>query len=627
MRTEVLGDGEPEYAVVACVHGYEDCGYKAIERFKNSDYQVKKPVKLIVANEKAKEQDERFVDDDLNRVFPGDYDADSHEKQLAPELLNEIDGLKVLDFHSTVSKPTPFAFFINERDIDLVESTGLDRAVDLSHLPETMMNYMRGISVECGYRKSDECYNTAYDIMINFLAAEGVIDEEYTVSNPDLYSINGKVEGAGYRFTGENFQKVEQGEIFARKEGEELKAQEDFIPLVMSTDGYEHMIGFKGKSISREDLETNTEDVVDLSKKLMSYETVSPVNESEIFDFVKNYLEDRGVEAEIHDISGVKSLTASIGNGDTSICFNGHLDVVETGGGWEVTDPFEPVVIDGKLYGRGATDMKAEAAAMINALVQLNSSPEFEGSLKLMLVGDEELGGENGTKPLVENEYRENGGFDHVVVGEPTDMNIQVATRGALWLDIYLEGENIHASRVDEAEKNTFTALSEALRILDDTEFDVDSGDLPDPSIAATTIETDETYNSLPGEVKIGLDIRYVPSQNVRDIEALIKERLEDVETDVRVERKVDHGGAYRLSDKDFEGTVHNEVENARGKAPKHITEGGTSDGRYFAEKGTDYVELGLNQEMVHREDEYCHVEKLRKLQKAYIGIAKNLAK
>lgn len=364
-----------------------------------------------------------------------------------------------------------------------------------------------------------------------------------------------------------------------------------------------------------------------LAKKLMEFKTVSPAQDAAIFEFLKGYLEEKGVDAEVHNIDGVKNLTAETGDGEPSICFNGHLDVVEPGTGWEVTEPFEPVIKDGKIYGRGATDMKAGAAAEIKAFLDLHEDPEFEGSATLMLVGDEEIGGENGTKPLVDSYYESDHGFDYVLVGEPTDLDIQVATRGVFWVDVYLRGDTVHASRVHKADQNVLRELPKALESIKNIELSNSHNELlPDPTVEVTTVSADDTYNSLPAEVHIGLDIRYVPEQKSDEIMDDLRRELADLDCEIRVEPKIDHGGAFELEDEKFKTVATEELEKIIGRTPEHITDGGASDGRFFAQRGTQYIELGLNQEMVHREDEYCKIDQLRKMREAYYRISKRLA-
>jgi Acetylornithine deacetylase/Succinyl-diaminopimelate desuccinylase and related deacylases len=118
----------------------------------------------------------------------------------------------------------------------------------------------------------------------------------------------------------------------------------------------------------------------EIAKELIKYETVSPVEEPQVFEFLKQILKKEGVDAEIRQINGTYNLVAETGTGDVSVCLNGHLDVVEPEGEWSVTEPFEPKMEDGKLYGRGATDMKSETAALVKAFIDLHNDSDFEGS-------------------------------------------------------------------------------------------------------------------------------------------------------------------------------------------------------------------------------------------------------
>lgn len=363
-----------------------------------------------------------------------------------------------------------------------------------------------------------------------------------------------------------------------------------------------------------------------LAKELIGFETITPVDNPEIFEFLRMYLEDKGIESEIHDVNGVKNLTAEIGHGGASICLNGHVDVVPPGKGWEATDPFVPAVRDGKLYGRGAADMKTGTAALINAFVDLNQDPDFDGSATLMIVGDEEIGGENGSEALVEKYYGNGEGFDYAVVGEPTDLDIQVGTRGAAWFNVYLQGEEFHASRSGMA-YNVLNDVPEVIDALNNIELENGHSDLPEPSLEVTTIETNETYNSIPSWVKVGVDVRYLPSQTIEGIKQRISEALDQTPVEYRVELEIDHGGAYTLNDQRFRDIATEAVEKIREETPGHITEGGGSDGRFFANKGTPFIELGVNQEPAHAEDEYCQVENLEKLRRMYYTISRELAR
>lgn len=365
----------------------------------------------------------------------------------------------------------------------------------------------------------------------------------------------------------------------------------------------------------------------EIAKELVKYETVSPVKDSEIFEFLKGILEEHGIRVEIKEINGVYNLVAETGSDGTSTCLNGHLDVVEPEGEWSITDPFKPVIKDGTLYGRGATDMKGEVAAQVNAFIDLHQDSDFKDRTVLMLVGDEEIGGFNGSKPLVDDYYSKNSGFDYAIVGEPTDLDIQVGTRGVLWLNIILEGEGVHASRAHKAQMNVMEELPKAIEKLNNLELNYkNEGDLPDPSREVTKIDSTDTYNSVPGELSIGMDIRYLPGQTIEDIVKDVENALEDLDCGVKVEVEQDHGGAFELEDDNFREATTSVMKQIRGEKPRQITEGGASDGRFFAEKNTPFIELGLNQESVHGENEYCDIEKMKKLREGYYRIVKNLS-
>lgn len=363
-------------------------------------------------------------------------------------------------------------------------------------------------------------------------------------------------------------------------------------------------------------------DTVELAKRLISYDTTSPVTDPEAFQFLKGVLEMEGIDAEIHEINGVYNLLAEIGEGDTHICLNGHMDVVQQGNGWTVTDPFDPVVRDGKLYGRGAADMKSGLAGQIMAFIDLHEDSEFTGKATLMVVGDEEVGSGLGTPKLIEESDNH---FDYAVIGEPTDSNIQVGCRGIYWVNIYLKGTSVHASRPHLVE-NIVNKVPDVLTALNNLELTYEKQDmLPEPTAPVTAVETSGPHNSIPGQVRIGLDIRYVPGQTEEQVREDIEKVLEPLDIEYRLDI-ANHGGAFRLEDERFKEIATETVTEVMGRTPHHITDGGSSDGRFFIEKGTPYIELGPNQKPGHQADEHCDVTDLEELREAYCKITKRLA-
>lgn len=248
MKKYIRGEGEPEITIVGSVHGDEPAGRDAIENFLEEDYEFRRSVKFIIANEEALDEDVRYIDTDLNRSFPGDSQSKNHEDRLASKLADEVEGTVVLDIHTTRSYAEPFATFthLNKKTRSLMQDTNVDYAV---HFPEesgTLHAHVTGVVVETGIQGTVKARENAEEVIKNFLARRNVIEGESQASDPEIFEYYETVEG-DWNFKAENFRKVNQGEVFAEKDGEKLEASEDFYPVLMSTEGYNGMLGFKAR--------------------------------------------------------------------------------------------------------------------------------------------------------------------------------------------------------------------------------------------------------------------------------------------------------------------------------------------------------------------------------------------
>lgn len=250
MEVETRGTGEIEFTIVGSIHGDEPAGKKAIEKFLKKDYDYKKAVKFIIANEEALEEDQRFLDTDLNRSFPGDIDSGNREERLAAKLLSEIEDTKVLDIHTTHSFDRPFATVKSFENLEMVKASGAEYAVKFEKGEGTLTDFATGIVVEAGFQHSDEAIENAVNVIENFLAYYDAIDKDYELSDPELFVHEDDVDG-NWEFLKDNFQKVDKGEVYAKREDEELVAEEDFYPVLMSTNGYEGMLGHKASKVKR----------------------------------------------------------------------------------------------------------------------------------------------------------------------------------------------------------------------------------------------------------------------------------------------------------------------------------------------------------------------------------------
>lgn len=186
MHVEKVGKGNPEVSVVTCLHGNEPSGKSAVERIMSESPEFQEPVQFIVANEEAMEADVRALDTDLNRAFPGNREAETHEERLAPEVLKQVRDTKVLDIHATNSTRRPFAIAtqFTQGTAHLARVTGLGTLVDTSEVPNSdggLISNCLGVSVECSHKYEPETVDTAELIILNFLAANGVLDPTSTI--------------------------------------------------------------------------------------------------------------------------------------------------------------------------------------------------------------------------------------------------------------------------------------------------------------------------------------------------------------------------------------------------------------------------------------------------------------
>ncbi|MFB1065304.1 succinylglutamate desuccinylase/aspartoacylase family protein [Natrinema sp. H-ect4] len=255
MRVAQLGSGTPEIAVVAGVHGDEPCGVRAIERLLDDRPTVERPVKLIVANEPALERQVRFVDEDLNRAFPGSPDATTHEGQLAHELVDELDGCLTFSMHSTQSHADPFAIVngVNETAKDIVPQLPVAAMVETSNFAEgRLFSAIDTIEVECGLQGSETAAENADRLTRSFLTAVGALPGDTVRRDLPVYRLTDvirKDQADTYEVFVENFTEVEAGAPFAAADGEKQVADESFYPVLMSSNGYRNVFGYSAEKV------------------------------------------------------------------------------------------------------------------------------------------------------------------------------------------------------------------------------------------------------------------------------------------------------------------------------------------------------------------------------------------
>lgn len=263
MQIHQLGEGTPAVAIVGSIHGDEPCGKRAIERILEDDPDVERPVKLIVANEEALERDERYVDEDLNRAYPGDPDADTHEGRLAHNLRQELVGCTTLSLHSTQSYGDPFAIVsqVDEIAQAIVPRLPVEILVECGeYAAGRFIEQPHTLEAECGLQQSDAAADNAYWLVRAFLAATNALPEPTTddrihsrgTDEVDVFRLIdriGKPPAEQYEVRAHNFQRVDAGEVFATADGEAFTAERRFYPVLMSAYGYTDVFGFAAERL------------------------------------------------------------------------------------------------------------------------------------------------------------------------------------------------------------------------------------------------------------------------------------------------------------------------------------------------------------------------------------------
>lgn len=278
------------------------------------------------------------------------------------------------------------------------------------------------------------------------------------------------------------------------------------------------------------------EEAVSLLRKVLRVDTVNPPgDELEVARILERFFRENGIEAEVDEFSpGRANLLARL-PGDAGhagpLVFCGHMDIVPAGGAaWEL-DPSEAEERDGRIYGRGASDMKGGLVAMAVALANLKRDGSTPGGISFAATAGEEVDC-CGMRRLVERGTFENAGG--VVIAEPTREDVVLAHKGALWIQITTRGKTAHGSMPEEG----INAIEHMRRLLDVLleQFRFDGG--PDPVLGSPTLSVNRIdggvkVNVVPDECTLQVDIRTTPQQEHDGILEGLRQRLYDARNEV----------------------------------------------------------------------------------------------
>ncbi len=325
-------------------------------------------------------------------------------------------------------------------------------------------------------------------------------------------------------------------------------------------------------------------------------------------------LEAMGFECQTMVFEEVTNLWARRGNSSPVLCFAGHTDVVPPGDidAWK-TDPFEPTIIDGKMYGRGAADMKSGLASMIIAIEQfLQENPSHKGSIALLITSDEEGRARNGTMKVMETLADRGETIDWCIIGEPSSREslgdlVRIGRRGSLSGMLKVTGIQGHVAYPQLAD-NPIRSFAPVLAELHEIEWDQGNEYFPPTSFQVVDIQSGiGAPNVTPAELSARFNFRYSTEWTHESLQKRVH--------DVFDEHNLNYELNWHLSGKPFltkagqftDAVVQAITENV-GREPELSTGGGTSDGRFISPAGVDVIELGPVNASIHKIDEHVDI-------------------
>ena len=377
-------------------------------------------------------------------------------------------------------------------------------------------------------------------------------------------------------------------------------------------------------------------DELQLAKELIRFPSITPTDAG-VMGYLEKKLKSLGFKTKIltfteKNTKPVKNLYARLGNKSPNLCFAGHLDVVPPGNtkDWTI-NPFKPAIKKGHLIGRGANDMKSSIAAFVSAISKYVSQNKFNGSISLLITGDEEGIAVNGTKKVVDYLKRKKEKIDFCIVGEPTNPNklgemIKIGRRGSMNGKLTIHGVQGHVAYPHRA-KNPVTSIIKILNEFKNIKFDIGTKDFQPSNLEITKMDiNNHAENVIPATASATFNIRFNNKHTSNSIKNKLNKVIKKILSKDRVKFEINYrvsGEAFLSKPNSTTFMIRNVVKQITKINPKLSTTGGTSDAR-FIRKITPCLEFGLVGKTMHKVDEAVSIIDLKKLTKIYETILKN---
>ncbi len=371
-------------------------------------------------------------------------------------------------------------------------------------------------------------------------------------------------------------------------------------------------------------------EVLDLTAALVARASITP-DDAGCQAMIAARLSASGFEITPLRFGETDNLWATHGSGAPVLALVGHTDVVPTGPLEQWTSPpFEPTQRDGRLYGRGAADMKSAIAAMTIAAERFVAEhPDHPGTLAILYTSDEEGPAKDGIQAVMPWLAEQGIHLDYALIGEPSSGTtqgdrIRIGRRGSMHGYLTVKGIQGHVA-YPELARNPIHAFAPALAELVTTRFDEGNAHFPPTSFQIYEVKAGTGANNvIPGELSVNFNFRYSSAST----EASLRAQVDDI-----LQR---HGVHYelrtRVASKPFLTEKRTLIDAVVGACREHLnidpvldTGGGTSDGRFISPTGAEVVELGPLNDSIHKVDEWVEIADLQPLALAYQSVAHRL--
>ncbi|MBP3142577.1 succinyl-diaminopimelate desuccinylase [Aliivibrio fischeri] len=367
-----------------------------------------------------------------------------------------------------------------------------------------------------------------------------------------------------------------------------------------------------------------------LAKDLLNRQSITP-EDAGCQELMIKRLEALGFTIEIMVFEDTTNFWARRGNEAPLFAFAGHTDVVPTGDltHWN-TNPFEPTIINGMLYARGAADMKGSLACMVVAVERFVAEhPNHKGSISFLITSDEEGPFINGTTRVVDTLQERNEIIDMCIVGEPSSTAhvgdvVKNGRRGSLTGNLTVKGIQGHVAYPHIA-RNPIHQAMPALSELATTVWDNGNDYFPPTSFQIPNMNGGTgASNVIPGTVDIMFNFRFSTESTVDELQQRVVEILDKHDLEYELDWII-NGLPFLTDTGDLLTAVVNAVDTVNQQKPQLLTTGGTSDGRFIAQMGSQVIELGPVNATIHKVNECVNVEDLEKLTDMYQEVLNNL--